>query len=213
MLINIAEPIPKEFFVFVDQTNFITAHNLKETKIFSSAAFTHWSDKFFATKYEHGEIDYLPYCINPNKNIQTVSPFENTITSEYTTEYNLEVFRKHYYSKFPSRLSSVYAFGDFATCEQVSMKYHWQLSSVKKFSLIPNPLNRIAKVNMEIVSLCRYATRVSMTDSETNEKIWNSYWTGQGDIQLELPTVNGRKTFKSGIIWEYLIEGQLKLLA
>lgn len=212
MLINIVEPIPKEFFVFVDQTNFITAHNLKETKIFSSAAFSQWTDNSFATKYEQGAIDYLPYSINPNKNIQTVSPFENTITSEYTTEYNSEVFRKHYFPKFPSRLSCVYAFGDFATCEQVSKKYGWQLSTVQKFSLIANPLNRIAKVNMEIVSLYRYATRVSMTDIETNEKIWNSYWTGQGNIQLELPTINGRQTFKSEIIWEYLIEGQLKLI-
>lgn len=212
MIVNVAESVPTEFLVFIDQTNYITKHNLKVAKAFSSSASSQWFDNTFAQKYEKGEIDYLPYSINPNRNIQTVSPFENTITSEYSTEYNAEVFRKHYFPKFPSRLSCIYAFGDLATCGQVSKKYGWNLLSVKRFSLIPNPLNRVAKVNMEMVSLYRYATRVSMMDTLTVEKIWNAYWTGQSDMQLELPTINGRQTFKSGVIWEYLIEGQIQLV-
>jgi hypothetical protein len=41
------------------------------------------------------------------------------------------------------------------------------------------------------------------------ERLWSGYWTGFGDIALELPTSPGfqREVFHSGTIWEYLIEG------
>jgi hypothetical protein len=65
---------------------------------------------------------------------------------------------------------------------------------------------------MEIVSLERTANRISMLDQETQNIIWQSYWTGYGDFPMELPTVNGRQRFDSGIIWEYLVEGRLTLI-
>ncbi len=108
----------------------------------------------------------------------------------------------HNFPHYPSRLSAIFAFGDFETCKKVSLKHKWDLSSVKRFKLLPNNLNKVAKVNMEIVSLDRYATKVSMSDSVTISQIWHSYWTGLGNIQLELPTVDGRKIFNSDVIWE-----------
>lgn len=35
------------------------------------------------------------------------------------------------------------------------------MSTVKEFELIPNEFNRVAKVNMKIVSLARTANRIS----------------------------------------------------
>ncbi len=141
-----------------------------------------------------------------------MSMFNNHITSEYRTEYNCEHFRKLYFPKYPSRLSSCYAFGDYETCKIVSEKYRWNLNSVKKFRLIPHEHNRVAKVNMEIVSLERYANTISSLDAETQQQIWASYWNGIGNIKMELPTINGSQDFESEIIWEYLVEGILQLI-
>lgn len=159
-----------------------------------------------------GTVDYLPFIPNPNKDVQMVSVFYNNITSEYRTEYNCELHRRYNFQTYPSRLSAFYAFGDYDTCVAVSKKHHWNINTVKKFRLEPSPFNKVVKVNMEIVSLERYANRVSMLDQETQNIIWQSYWTGYGDFPMELPTIHGRQVFNSGIIWEYLVEGRLTLI-
>ena len=213
MLLNIAEPIPTEFFVFVDKMNLMAQLNLQNTNIFFSGTVFHWNDSNFIEKYLNGKVDYLPFVINTKKDTKVVSAFENSLTAQYRTEYNAEMHRTNNFPHYPSRLSAVFAFGDFETCKQVSLKHKWDLSSVKRFKLLPNNLNKVAKVNMEIVSLDRYVTKVLMSDAVTISQIWNSYWTGLGNVQLELPTVEGRKLFYSDVIWEYLIEGQVQLIA
>ncbi len=211
-LLNINENIPETFYVFVAQTNLFTQHNLNVTKSFTSGSVFHWSDSNFIKKYLAGKIDYLPFIINQNKDIQAISAFENSITSEYRTEYNAEMHRYNNFPHFPSRLSAVYAFGDIETCKKVALKYGWNLNSVRKFKLIEHPLNKVVKVNMEIVSLDRYAQRVSFCDLNTTNQIWNSYWRGIGNIEMELPTINGRQKFESDEIWEYLIEGRIEVI-
>jgi hypothetical protein len=210
-LLNSTEPIPDIFFVFVTMDNLITKHNLEVAKSFSSGAFVQLVDNF-EKKYVAGSVDYLPFVINTNSDMKMVSPFYNSVTSEYRTEYNCEIHRRHNFPTYPSRLSAFYAFGDYGTCKLVSEKYNWDIKSVKKFRLEPSVHNRVVKVNMEIVSLERYANRVSMIDSETQKTIWQSYWTGHGDFSMELPTLKGRQTFNSETIWEYLVEGRLTLI-
>ena len=97
-----------------------------------------------------------------------------------------------------------------ATCKLVSKKYGWDLSSVRRFTLLESPLNRVVKVNMEHVSLSRHAYKVA--SMQNVEKIWNAYWTGVGNIQMELPDGPGfsRNKYDSGEIWEYLVEGCLQ---
>jgi len=211
-LLNIKEKIPNEFFIFVNFQNVMTKHNLEITKSIFSGAFGQIDMlEDFLSKYLAGTVDYLPWTPNENTDMNVISMFNNNITSEYRTEYNCELYRKYNNPRYPSRLSACYAFGDYETCIKVSKKYHWDLSTVRKFKLLPNPLNRVAKVNMEIVSLERTANRISMTSEDTQNSIWSSYWNGIENIKLELPTVEGRKEFNSGVIWEYLIEGRLKL--
>lgn len=192
--------------------NVVTKHNIENTKSIFSGAFGQLSvGDSFVTKYLEGTVDYLPFVQNENSDANMISMFSNNVTSGYRTEYNCELYRKYNNPKYPSRLSACYAFGDYETCIEVSKKYHWDLSTVKKFKLLPNDFNRVVKVNMEIISLERTANKISMTSEETQNHIWSSYWNGIGNIKLELPTVEGRKIFDSGVIWEYLIEGRLEL--
>lgn len=91
-------------------------------------------------------------------------------------------------------------------CELVSRKYGWPLEPVREFRLKEWPLTRIAKVNMEHVSLARHAYKVFMLNDI--DRLWGGCWSGFDNIILELPSAGfERKTYDSGIIWEYLIEG------
>ncbi|MEZ4780549.1 MAG: hypothetical protein R2816_02855 [Flavobacteriaceae bacterium] len=166
----------------------------------------------FTESFLNGSIDYLPFVENQDCNLGLTSLFANSITSNYRTEYNCELSRRYDFPSYPSRLSSCYAFGDYETCQRVSDKYGWDINSVRKFKLIAHTYNKVAKVNMEIISLERYANNISILDAKTQDRIWKSYWNGFGNIQIELPIINGRKKNDSGVIWEYLIEGILKIV-
>ncbi|MFZ6025088.1 MAG: hypothetical protein ACOYVG_11625 [Bacteroidota bacterium] len=210
-LINTTDNIPEEFYVFVTLSNFMTKNNYENSKTFNSAAFGELSmSKDLLEKYITGTINYLPFTPNPNRSLHSVSPFHNSITADYRTEYNVEIARQYSFPLYPSRLSATYAFGNYDSCLEVNRKYGWDLSTVKRFQLQKHPLNRVAKVNMEIISLERYASRVSILDQNTCNLIWRHYWTGQGNIQMELPTLDmKREVYNSGVLWEYLIEGSI----
>ncbi len=230
------ELIPKTFYVFVNLKNNLTRRNFENTGCICSSAFLqviNECDKLtlnkylkgiimgytsfnglttdFTEKYMNGNIDYLPFKLNLDSDINFVSFFHKNITNDYAIEYAAEITRRTFFSKLPSRLSCCYAFGDYESCIEVNRKYGWDLSTVREFELINNQMNRVAKVNMEIVSLARHAERVSSLDELTQQQIWNSYWTGLDGIKVELPTFNDQKDiFDSGLMWEYLIEGILR---
>jgi hypothetical protein len=157
-----------------------------------------------------GKVRYLPYELCQMDQL-TISPYFLSAINDYRVEYDAEVYRFKYYPLYPSRLSAIYAFGDYETCKVVSKKYKWDINSVEKFNLIDFPLTRIVKVNMEHVSLARQAYRIAaMSEAEINS-IWNSYWSNFGNIKIELPAVGfTRNIYDSGVIWEYLIEGTVK---
>jgi hypothetical protein len=205
-LINSSENSPEIFYIFVNQFNLMTEHNYKLTKTFCSGAVTSCSiSKEFAIKFISGKANYLPYEPCGCDNVSP-SPYLLSAINDYRIEYDAEVFRENNYSLYPSRLSALYAFGDLESCNIVSEKYHWDINSVKKFKLKDWPLTRIAKVNMEHVLLLRHAYRIAKM--QDIDHLWDKYWSGFGEICLELPSKGfTREQYKSGVIWEYLIEG------
>jgi hypothetical protein len=216
---NTQEDLPECFYVFVDMNNMITNHNLHFTKSLLSSIIDGLSIPEILNGYLNGTIDYLPFIPNPNMTTHPMSMFQNNITSDYRTEYNCEIFRKYYFPLFPSRLSAIYAFGDYESCKKAMEMYHnhssydyWNLNSIRKFKLKENPFNRIVKVNMELVSWERAANRISSLDHNTEEQIWLAYWNGESNGSFELPTIHGRKKFEVDTLWEYLIEGILELV-
>lgn len=135
-----------------------------------------------------------------------LSPYFLTAINDYRIEYDAEACRMRQFPHFPSRMSAVYAFGDYDSCKAVSEKYTWCLDSVYRFRLRESPLNRVIRVNMEHLSLARHAYRVSLL--EDIENIWTHYWKGGGDMAMELPGRQfKRERYESGVIWEFLIEG------
>ncbi|QQR83068.1 hypothetical protein IPJ72_04595 [Candidatus Peregrinibacteria bacterium] len=213
MLLNKENPIPEYFYIFVNSNNIMATHNLKTGKCFISPNFANMSmDSDYSEKYAKGTLKYLPFSPCEN-DIKAFSPYLLTAINDYRIEYDAELTRFQNYPLYPSRLSAIYAFDNLETCKIVSKKYGWDLSTVKKFKLEENPLSRVIKVNMEIVSLCKLAYRTSSIDKKTIESIWHSYWKGDKDFQMELltPTLN-RKIYKVDNIFEFLIEGKLNLV-
>ncbi|MBA7520522.1 hypothetical protein ES705_12618 [subsurface metagenome] len=205
--------VQKEFYIFVDQYSPIAVLNLKNTKCFISAAYGYCSlNTNFLNKYLEGNVNYLPFGTH-EKDLPIISPYCLSAIKDYMVEYDAELCRKNYYPKYPSRLSAIFAFGDYETCKKVDGKYGWGLSTVKKFRLNIDNLTRVIKVNMEIVSLMRTAYILGFFDDKTKDDIWKNYWNGTGDIVLELPDVESeRKIYRSSEIFEYLIEGKLVLI-
>ncbi len=205
-LLNLEKDAPSEFFIFVNQNNPVTYHNFNLTGRFVSGAFqsTEFS-KEILEKYISGQLQFLPYRLCKMDAV-AVSPYFLSAINDYRIEHDVEIYREQHYPIYPSRLSAIYAFGDYETCIAIHEKYHWNLSQVQRFRLVEHPLNRMVKVNMEHVSLARYAYKVSML--KDIDQLWQGYWQGFDNIVLELPTENfQRRNFESGVIWEYLIEG------
>lgn len=212
-LMNINIDCPNEFFIFCNRYNWVTEHNLSVTKGFTSAAYSFCdNNNAFTKKYLEGSVNYLPF-LPTTTDCGFLSPYCLTAINDYRIEYDAEICRKRNYPKFPSRLSAIFAFGDLETCHIVAKKYGWDLSSVKKFKLVEHPLTRVIKVNMEIVSLAKLSYKISYSNAEDLDRYWRHYWSGGGAIQEELPSQNySRKTFDSGVIFEYLIEGSVKII-
>jgi hypothetical protein len=209
-LLNKNEAIPEVFYIFVNQLNPMTEHNFKLVGQFSSGAFGGIDDADFLKKYVEGSVRYLPYepC---QMDQRAISPFLSTAINEYRVEYDAELFRERHANLLPSRLSALYAFGDYESCTKVNLKYGWPLASVQRFRLKPHPLNRVAKVNMEHISLARYAYRTASL--EDVEALWHSYWRGDSNCSVSLPAPGfTRKTYESDTVWEYLIEGMVEHL-
>ena len=114
-----------------------------------------------------------------------------------------------------SYLSVKYAFATEEDCREAHRLYRWDLKSVRKFTLLQDPLTKVAKVNMEIISLMRSAYTTGIWSGEDIERIWTHYWSGEGNLEIEVPTMlpppNTHKRIPSGEVWEYLIEGKLQL--
>jgi len=213
-LLNINEIIPDVFYIFINEFMPITQHNLNTTKSFISAAYSYCAiDRNFINAYINGLVYYLPF-IKSDTDIKIISPYCLNAINDYRVEYDTETYRKNTYPFYPSRLSAIYAFGDYRSCELVSKKYNWYLDSVKTFKLAEyNELTRVIKVNMEIISLARTAYRVGMLDNDTINTIWFNYWSGKVEIEIELPIpYPNKESFMSDEMFEYLIEGKMVLI-
>lgn len=193
-LCNTDEQAPDEYFVFVDPNNFMARNNLLAGAFTSAAFLTCTIDQTFMEKYLKGKVRYLPF--EPTScDVMAVSPFMSSTISGYKTEYDFEVVREKQFPLFPSRLSATYAFGSWEDCLLANKHHGWHLSEVRRFRLRETPLNRVAKVDMEIVTVARGA------GSPVPDHVCSMYWAGQPGF------LGGRAP-----LWEYLVEGMLELI-
>jgi len=224
-LSNGEEKIPEEFYVFLEYSSNITdsvnQQNFSLSKRLYSSGFINLSMLKNFQEYLKGDIEYLPFTRSSSM-IQSPSAFMLKSINNYNIEYNLETVRKQFFSTYPSRFSSLFAFGDYDSCLQVASKYpsYWNLDTVRKFRMSEEAIEamklkdfiRVGKFNMEIVSLLRGMNMVNFSAADQT-LICKKYWEGEGNVTINTVTdikKNIRSNCDSGVIYEYLIEGILE---
>lgn len=191
---------PDPFFIFVDQANWLTAHNLNV------------SGALFSTPSTGSAHDFRPFIPNPDFT-GDISPFLARVMSAYRLEYDAEQVRRTHAPEAPSRLGAVFAFGSYADCEHVANKHGlgWDLAQVEQFRPAPGLPIAVRKVNMEIVSLMNGHYTLGSWDQQPLVTIWSAYWRGETSITVDVPAPppQGRRQETSGCIWEYLVDGRV----
>ncbi|HYI80877.1 MAG TPA: hypothetical protein VEW67_08460 [Thermoleophilaceae bacterium] len=204
-------PLPSEFFIFVNPTLPMTRHNFELTKTFTSRFAELLQTAEGQQKVDQFEVDPMPFKQNPDQ-YEFLSPFVVNLQKELWIEWEAERVRRDVAPQAPGRLSALYAFGDEATCREVAANYKWDLGSVRLFKINTNFKWRAVRVNMEVVSLMRSLYPRASWQTDDANMIWSHYWLGGEDLPLDIPSsqkLGERETFHSGVIWEWLIEGQV----
>ncbi len=215
--LNTNEDVPDIFYIFLHHDRmWILKWNYRLTKTLTSASI---ANTFFDTdkrmKFISGSVDYLPFIPNPDVDMQSPSSFSLREVSEYTVDYNAELYRRGHEEtkKYPSRFGCLYAFGSLSDAKEAADKWNFDMSDLVKFKLNTASPARVVKVNMQVISQMWKIGNAASFSPETNEQIWTHYWSGGGELPLEVPnlkTGKGSEVINYGVIWEYLIDGQLE---
>ncbi len=215
-LMNCEAEYPQEFFLFSNRLSIATQRARRDSKRVSSGAFSSLGDPELAAKYDAGTLKYLPYVRAANDKINN-SPYFLAPTNDYRIEHDCELVRAHRYPQYPSRFSAVFTFGDYETCQEVHGKYRrsWPMESVKKCRLIENPRNRVVRVNIEYLTVARQIYKLPGVQVADIARFWDEYWSGNRRISFDFVTNPAHPThhFEAGCFWNYIIEGEMDILA
>lgn len=131
-----------------------------------------------------------------------MSVFTASVIADWCVENDAEVIRREEFHHQPSRLSATFAFGDEASCRAASALYDWNLGEVRRFRPIDDARLRIARVNMERVSLARRWYRIADRSDEEIDAYWREYWSEEGETAMDLPAAEpgDRQIIQSGLI-------------
>ncbi|MDD5070595.1 MAG: hypothetical protein PHV17_07670 [Candidatus Omnitrophica bacterium] len=220
-LLNAEVDAPTDFFIY-SRYDF---DNIASDRVIRSGVFDNLNYPDIVQAYNNGSLDYRGY---QNDYIMTglrnVSPVvERRVRYFERDEDLLEIYRKQISPLLPSRVSCIFAFSLYDTCKHVADYYDWHDGRICRYNLIDHNLNRVSRHNINIVNTYRelliWAKDRNLLDSFNNQyaSLCRHYWMGIGRIDFEsFPSDNGRVYAdippKCTQVWEYLIEGQLKLI-
>ena len=218
--LNTNELLPEYFYVFLHSDRmWHLKWNFRLSKTLTSASITNaLFDTDASNKYFAGDIDYIPFVPNPNVDMKSPSSFSLREVSNYMVDYNAELFRKQHNTTktYPSRFGCIYAFGSLKDAQKAAEEWNFDLNDLRNFKLKDiGAFTRVIKVNMQIISQMWDIGTGATFHPEMNEIIWSHYWGGGAELPLEVPNLKtgaGLQTINYGVIWEYLIDGQLELV-
>jgi hypothetical protein len=199
---------PGRYHIVVNSPWPSTQRALSWGGVFRSAAFEAMrGDPNVAADYDAGQLDYLPFIENPGW-LGLWSVPGRTVGLRYRLDHDAELVRRQHFPTYPSRFSAVFAFADEESCRTVAASLHWDLNARREFDLVPNPRNRVVRLNMHAYTAARnlYTTERDFTPAE-REELWLPYWRG------DPPPVSPLPDEYSTPLWEYLIDGELRMVA
>jgi hypothetical protein len=209
-LVPLLSDPPDHYFIVVNDAWPSTRATLGSDGRFVSAAFAAMrAAPDLVSAYDAGTLDYRPYIENLDW-IGRWSVPGRSAGLRYRVNHDAEIVRRQHCPLSPSRFSAIFAFADEQSCKCAEVQMEWKTQDTRKFRLLPDPRNRVARVNMHTFTAAQY---LYMTERDFSlserEQLWLPYWDGKEPPSRSLQP---HSPDWSTPLWEYLIDGELQLM-
>lgn len=159
----------RDLFVYVDPNDRFLEHQIGLVGTFTSAPFAD----------SQQALMFLP---NPDFK-SAISPFQNNLLRNYIAEYNLEVDRMRWFSKYPSRLHAIFLFDSDTEANKYRSRHPDHVDR--------RVLKRVKTVGEYVYSLhdsswVNFLRLPHSIDESSNNDISKCYWSGERVEQYEL---------------------------
>lgn len=182
----------KEFFVWVDEDDPVTKHNMEQ------------AGYLFSIPEEGGCV--LPFIENPEKN-GFMSQFIGNVIWAYKTEYNLELMRKWKFKEYPSRFLALFL---FQTIEEAKKYAKSHPKHVGNRSLKKVKTHDSYKYSRHDLGWIDFFLERSGQDANLLQDTSIEYWKGTSASGLPLTAMG--KPYVVNSIYEILYYGWVKPL-
>lgn len=184
----------REFFLWVDPSNFLIQHNLGTIGSFFSGPLSPGDDT----------PDHLPFIRNENARPGIISPFHSGAIRHYAVEYNLERFRFQHFREHPSRLYAMYLLESRENAEQYREAHPEHVGGrVLKRGITKGGY----KFSTHDAGWIDFMRLPHMMDTQTIDDCCNAYWRGERSDLATLQSMG--KPWRAPAVTEVLYYGCL----
>lgn len=181
----------KVFYCWIDPNSFLSKHN------FNVGAFT--SSNLPPSEGE----DHLMFLLNPNFS-KVISPFQMNLLNSYLAEYNLELSRRAFFKRYPTRLASIFLFDSKEGAEKYKER---NLELIKNRILVKGKSFGNYIYSKHDLSWIDFLRLWGSKDKETTDNICKSYW--EGKTVKECKLIHFGKEWSQNPILEILFYGKI----
>jgi len=184
-----------EFFVWIDEKDFLTSYHIKNLKSFTSTP--------------HGlDDDLLTFIPNP-AGIGFISPFQHNLLQDYWTEYNLELERRAHFKNYPSRLEGIYLFETYADAKKYQETHERHTAGRTLRRVRSHGGHIMSKHDLGWIDFLHVA---EMMDSDNRHEVLHAYWKGENVIGNGNRFITKDGNFQPGSLYEILYVGRIDFL-
>jgi hypothetical protein len=167
----------RDFFVWVDPTNFSIKHHVALVGSFYGGP---------AIPSLVDGPEGLPFIANPNEVPQSLSPFHSNVVRDYRVEWNLESLRYREFGHLPSRLQALFLLDTKADALRYSQIHP---DHVKGRILKRGRSVGACQYSMHDTAWIDFMRLPHSMDQETIQSVGRAYWRGVKVETCELTTM------------------------
>jgi hypothetical protein len=156
---------PKEFYVWVDPTDFLVRHNAGLVGVFTCGPMP-------GVDAGTSKLMFIP---NPKFSAH-ISPFQHGMIRAYLADYNLELTRAEYFPRYPSRLDACFLLQNAETAHQYEAAHP---EHVKGRSLKQVVTEGTHVYSIHDAGWIDFLRGPGSKDQETLKAVGDRYWSGQ----------------------------------
>jgi len=148
--------------VWIDDQNPIVRHNVGLIGCISSLP-------------TESNVDHFEFIPNPNFSAGFQSMFQSNLVHAYRVEYNLEIYRRAYFSNYPSRLEAIFLFETSEEAEKYKIHHPWHVGERK---LMKGRSHGDYLFSRHDVGWIDFMLGIGSVDEGTVDAVTTEYWKG-----------------------------------